>query len=361
MDGRILLWGCIAFSLLTGCDAVNNVFNSEQKKIEEAQEAVRVQREVAAESVRVSGEREALTRHVEASLKVLACRLAEADGKLRAAMEDQKSLSDKIRQLTARGDDGKLKRRSVILSDLLADEQVNALARKYLNCEFQLMRFEYLEKMEEALGLERNRDAAMRENVEMLKTELAAVKTAANAANAASQRSSVELRKEMEKLESRKRALNRRLLLTPATERAQVQREINEVMTNLRNLRTQYDSVRLGHTLLSDADKATRTQSTARDAALRRRKDADAKVMRQFSKLKTSSELTTDFEANTVGVLGKTITDVIDKAADEKRDLNESAEYLKSVSSGIDHLESVGIDRLRKAINARIFQKQLDK
>lgn len=366
MSRCLFYCGLLVCLLLTGCDAVTDIVNPEQKRQkEEAQQevrdAIRAQKAKAEEVERAAGERVALQKHIEASLDIIKLRLDELMPRKREVSADRLLLAERIRQLTARDADGKLKPRHVIVADLMEDAQINVLAGKYLDHDFQLLRFRFIEQVTNALEVENRRKAALKGNQAAYQAAIEETKQ-----NQKNDRETIEtarkqLRDEMERLEKRKRELQRGMLIVPAKERVQRERELNDVLSNLKSLNAQYDGIRVGRMVYEGGNRSGDRSQRQIDQAFRQRQKADEIVMRQFENLKTVSSIVTAYEGQTIGALEEVIGSAEDATDAEWRKMEETSRYLKSMSTGLNGLDLPALNRLRATIDERLYPKQAGK
>lgn len=366
MSRCLFYCGLLVCLLLTGCDAVTDIVNPEQKRQkeeaqQEARDAIRAQNAKAEEAERVAGEREAFKKHIVASLDIIKLRLDGLMLRKREASADRLLLSERIRQLTARGADGKLKQRHVVVSDLMEDASINTLAGKYLEHDFQLLRFQFVEQVADALENENRRKAALKGNQAAYQAALEETKQNQKNDRETLETARKQLRDEMERLEKRKRELQRGMLIVPAKERTQRERELGDVLANLKSLKIQYDSIRVGRMAYENGNRSGDRSQRQIDQAFRQRQKADEIVMRQFEKLKTVSSIVTAYEGQTIGALEKAIGTAEDAADAEWRNMEETSRYLKSVSTGLEGLDLPALSRLRATIDARLYPERADK
>lgn len=347
-------------SLLAGCDAVNEFVAPSGGKDKAAQEEARKKRESEEQAAKLSADRDALKRRIEASCKAMLAEVEELKRTETAARADGELLATRIRELTARGADGKLKPRYALLSDLLEDEKVNELARKYLRRDFQLTRFQFVEQVTQALDQERRKAGAHEKNLADYNAAVKYAEETAKSSREAVNQAATEVRREIADLERKRHQLKHRLEMTSVTDRTRMQRELNDIDNRVRALQSRYDGINANRQVSHGIQNSDRARMDATDAAARRHRQTDDIIRKGYAGKQASSAVITIFENDTIRALEVAINSTADGASGQSRKLTRSIDYLKELARGIDSAGVMSLERIRKDLDARFAAESRD-
>lgn len=346
-----------------GCDAVNEYMPSGNgKAVLEERERLARQREAEVEREKVDGERAALRHHIEATCLFLESRLSACKRKVSDAKADRELLSARVRELSsATEENGRTPERNVVLSGLLADDRVNELAAKYMECDFRMVRLEYIEAMREANGMIRRRDEALSRNQEAYDKAVAGTGSDLDQVRLSVRNSAADLKRSIAALEKKERDLQRSVSMSSAVPdvRRRKEQELRDLSERLRRLHQEYDAIRANRESSDDVSRASQQSMNERAGAQRQRELSDAHVARQFADIKDPKEITSACEARTVGALmGRIIAAERDVSGG---DIEFAIGYLRTISRDLDKLNVTALQRVRKDIDSRISKVQADK
>lgn len=343
---------------LSGCDAVSEYIPAGGGKSDAAaRERLVREREISAEQARVEGERTALRLHIEASCRALESALADAKRKSEEAKADRELLSARIRELSSAPDEnGRTPERHVVLSGLLADDQVNELAAKYMERSFRMIRLEFIEAMRMANGKIRRRDAALDRNQSAYDKSVADIADGAAKSRQASQASAADLKRAIAALERKEKDLQRLVSMSAGVKdvRRRKELELRDVTGRLRELHRSYDALRTNKEVDAVTSRTSRQETYEKERALQARERADAHVVRLFADMKAPGDIASECERITIGELERRIV------AAEKTSMSgaagdvENLGYLKSLRSGLDKLNVAALQRIRTDVDGRL-------
>ena len=360
---RVNLFTLVSSLLLgaavAGCDAVNDYIPMTNGKAA-AQERERRSQEqaAAAERERTDGERAALRQHIEAHCRILESRLSACKQKIAEAKADRDALGARIRELSSATDEnGRTPERHAVLSGLLADDKVNALAAKYMDYDFRMIRLEYIEAMRAANGDIRRRDEALNRNQADYEKSVADSGGDTDQARLSERKSAADIRRAIAALEREEKELRRSISMSSAVKsvRDLKERELRDVSDRLRRLKLEYDEVRTSRGSNRAISEAARQANVAREGAKRQKERADEHVVRLFAGIRDPKEITSECEARTIGALSSRIL-----AAERDQsggDIAAGIEYLQSVSDGLDKMNLTALQRVRSDVDARLAKK----
>ena len=360
---RVDLFTLVASLLLgaavTGCDAGNDYIPTVNGKATARDRERRSQeREAAAERERTDGERAALRQHIEAHRRMLESRLSACKQKVSEARADREALGARIRELSSATDEnGRTPERHAVLSGLLADDKVNALAAKYMDYDFRMIRLEYIEAMRAANGNIRRREEALSRNQADYEKSVADSGGDTDQARLSERKSAADIRKAIAALEREEKKLRRSISMSSAVRsvRDLKERELRDVSDRLRRLKLEYDEVRTSRGSNRAITEVTRQASIAREDAKRQKERADEHVVRLFAGIRDPKEITSECESKTIGALSDRIL-----AAERDQsggDVADRIEYLKSISNGLDKMNLTALQRARSDVDARLAKK----
>ena len=344
--------------VLSGCDAVNEYIpTGGGKSVAAERERLAREREAAVEQARVEGERTALRQHIEASCRILESALADGKRKSEEAKADREMLSVRIREISSAPDEnGRTPERHVVLSALLADDQVNKLAAKYMDRSFRMIRLEFIEAMRMANGKIRRRDAALDRNQTAYDKSIADIMDDAAKSQQASQVSAEDVQRAIAALEKKERDLQRMVSMSSGVHdvRRRKELELRDVSNRLRELHRNYDALRTNREVDAAVSRTTRQANYDKERAQQARERADAHVARLFADMKAPENITSECEKITIGELERRMVaaerNSTDETAGDARDLG----YLKSLCSGLDKSNVTALQRIRTDVDRRL-------
>ena len=347
--------------LLAGCDAVTEYLPEMNGKSAAAeQKRLAKQKEETENRAQEDGERAALRQHITSSCKVLATALADSQRKSEAVESDRATLSACIRELSSSfGENGRTPERHVVLSGLLADDKINALALKYMERDFRMVRLEFVEAVRAANAISRRRDESLNRNQADYDKAMAKISDEANRSAKESLTAAAEIRKSIAALEKKEKSLQREVSMTSANRsvRSRKERELRDVSDRLRQLHRDYDEVSSSKGANESVQRATQqaAQNSARAQEFKAR--ADAQVARTFSGMRGPAEITSEYEDRTVGELQRRIVAAASDVKAACSDIGSSLDYLKSAAVGLDKLNLTALQRVRTDVDARLSKK----
>ena len=358
----LLLAFGIAFA---GCDAVDGYMPSGGGKTDAAKrERLAREREASEEQERLEGERTALRQHIEANCRMLESSLAANKDKCAEAKADREALSARIREISASSDEnGRTPERHVVLSGLLSDDRVNALAMRYMERDFRMIRLEFIEAMRTANGLARRRDEALVRNQEAYDKSVSGISDDTDNARQMSQRSADDLQKSIAALERKEKELQRSVSMSSGVRdvRRRKEQELRDVSNRLRELHARYDAIRTNKESNEAIERATRQASRTLEDAQRAKERADVLVARSFAGMRDPAEITSDCEQRTIGELERRIIAAARDLEEGQKGAVETLAYLKSIAVGLDKLNMTALQRVRSDVDARLAKKSESK
>ena len=357
MSVSVLLLG----AAVAGCDAVNDYIPTTNGKAT-VRERERLSREREENDVRerTDGERAALRQHIEASCRAVELAFAAHGKKLAEAKSDQETLAARIKELsTASDESGRTPERHVVLSGLLADDKVNALAARYMERDFRMIRLEFIEAVRAAKGMARRRDDALSRNQDIYNKSISGVAEDADRARRESRNSAESLQRSIAALEQKEKELQRSVSMSSGVNdvRRRKEQELRDVSNRLRMLHDRYDAIKTNKDSDSAIERAMRQSNRATEDAHRAKERADALVARNFAGMRNPAEITSDCEQRTIGELGRRIIAAVRDLENGQKDSAEILDYLKSFAGGLDKLNLTALQRVRSDVDARLSKK----
>lgn len=345
---------------VVGCDAVNDYIPAINGNA--AQERKRLSREgeEIAAIEQADGERAALRQHIEANCKIFESALAACRERLAGAESDREALAARIKELSSASDEnGRTPERHVVLSGLLADDKVNALAARYMERDFRMIRLEFIEAMRAANGMARRRDDALSRNQDVYDRSVSGIADDADKARQMSQKSAEDLRRSIAALEQKEKTLQRSVSMSSGVRdvRRRKELELRDVSNRLRELHARYDAIKTNRESNDAVERATRQANRTAEDAQRAKERADALVARNFAGLKDPVAITSDCEQRTVGELERRIIAAVRDFEEERKGSAEVLDYLKSFAGGLDKLNLTALQRVRSDVDARLSKK----
>lgn len=344
---------------VVGCDAVNDYIPMTNGKTAAREHERRSQeREAAAEREQTDGERTALRQHIGAHCRILESRLSACKQKIAEAKTDRETLGARIRELSSATDEnGRTPERNAVLSNLLSDDKVNALAAKYMDYDFRMIRLEYIEAMRTANGDVRRRNEALSRNQADYEKSLADSGSDTDQARLSERKSAADIQRAIAALEREEKELKRSISMSSAvrTVRDLKERELRDVSDRLRRLKLEYDEVRTSRGSNRAISEVARQANAARENAQRQKERADDRVVRLFAGIRDPKEITSECEARTIGALSKRI--LAAERDPSGGDIAADIEYLKSLLGGLDRMNLTALQRVRSDVDARLAKK----
>ena len=361
VDLFVLVPSLLLGAAVVGCDAVNDYIPTTGGKTAVQERERRSQeREVAAERELTDGERAALRQHIEAQCRALESALAANKDKRAEVKADRETLSARIREISSSSDEkGRTPERHVVLSGLLADDKVNALAVRYMERDFRMIRLEFVEAMRTANGLARRRDDALIRNQDAYDKSVSGISDDADNARQMSQKSADDLQRSIAALERKEKELQRSVSMSSGVRdvRRRKEQELRDISNRLRELHARYDAIKTNKESNGAVERATRQASRALEDAQRAKERADALVARSFAGMKDPAEITSDCERRTIGELERRILAAARDLEEAQRGSAEILAYLKSIVVGLDKLNMTALQRVRSDVDARLAMK----
>ena len=361
IDRFVLVSFLLFGAAVVGCDAVNDYIpTTNGKAATQERERLSREREENEARERTDGERVALRQHIEANCKALESALRECRERIAETKSDREALATRIRELSSASDeDGRTPERHVVLSGLLADDRVNALAARYMERDFRMIRLEFIEAMRAVNGLAKRRDDALSRNQEVYDKSVSGIADDVERARQMSQGSAESLRRSIAALERRERELQRSVSMSSGVRdvRRRKEQELRDVSNRLRELHARYDAIKTNRESNDAVERATRQASRTTEDAQRAKERADALVVRNFAGLKDPAAITSDCEQRTIGELERRIIAAARNLDEGQRDVAELLDYLKSSVGGLDKLNLTALQRVRSDVDARLAKK----
>ena len=351
---RIMI-GAVAGILLAGCDFE---WPSQRKAKEAAirQQAVR-QEQRETEREQAQGECEALRQFVAVRLQMLKASEGKIDKELEELKSDRQKMSARLDELSGKSMADKDGTRESALFAVLKDEDVNALAFKYLGNDFVTIRSEFAEKVRRALKLEQQKKAALDRNRAEYDKTVSERRDRARQSQQESAAAAERLKREIADTEQRLEKLRRRMTSISKQERDRSEREISLAEQHLYSLKNQYTAMRLSYEQSVQSRDADYDFDTARKQAIRERQEADAEVLLRTKNDVTAFELAEAYETLTVKRLDGVIYEKSLAVRARKDLLAEQILFLSSVTNGIDRLDLAGVKRVRADVEREIARR----
>lgn len=341
--------------LLAGCDFE---LPSQRRAKEEAirQEAVR-QEQKETERERTQGECVALQQFVAVRLQLLISSEKKVDKNLEELRDDRQKMSKRLEELSGKSMADKNGTRESALFAVLKDEEINALAFKYLGNDFVTIRSEFAEKVRRALKQEQQKKAALdRNRAEYDKiVEERRIKAVQNQQE--SEAASDRLKKEIAETDQRLQGLRRRSMSIGKQERERLEREIRLTESHLDRLRSQFTALRVVRERASQSRDADYAFDTARKQAIRERQEADAEVLLRTKDDVTAFELAEAYETLTVKKLDGVLYEKQQNMHAQKELLEEQVLFLSTVTNGVDRLDLAGLKHVRSDVEREIARR----
>lgn len=346
----IVSFFCIA--LLSGCDQdiIPSPFEKpapavDKRELEEA-------REREAERLRLDADRQALRLYVSTQESVVSNALTRSEQAVKSVASDRIALAGRIKEISRAQTKKEESVRDKTLLAVLDDDVVNDLAQRYLGRDFRLARLELDNALAVASEATDQQLVDLAANKAAHDEEVKIAKAETQRARESSRQAEKNMKAAIVQLEDRREKTNRRLHFVSATERTRLTKELQDIDSQLKTLRTSYDGMRATRDVAYERSKAGREEAWVLDAAARRKATEDERVQRRFRGMKTAQTIVSECEQSTIRELERAMASKKEKQERMQVELRKAQSVLTMTSAGITGLGSDAMKRTRKDIDA---------
>ena len=350
----LLAPGAIAMGVaLSGCDFLDKF----QQKTNKAE--VQILQQAAVEQTRreeaqqqAKNECAALRHFVSLKLTMLTKARSDADKELAQLSADRKSLSGRIGEISDKNMADKNGTAATALNLMLKDETINALAAKYLEGDFAMVRGEFVEKMRETLRREREMKQALQRNQASLDRSASEERDRIKRARAEMRNAVAELKAKIASKENRLRSL-RSAMRGSKEQQRQREREILNLEREVSDLKVALQHESSTSSFTKAREDEMRADQVRRQAA-REKREADELLAKQNRNMESPERIAEEYEQQTVKRLLAALQERNVEITGRQNLLDEQITYLRHVTDGIDSFDVAGVKRVRADVETEL-------
>ena len=288
-----------------------------------------------------------LEHFIATRIKMLESARAENDILVADINSDRRKLSERIGEIADKNFEKKTGSREMTLLMFLKDADINALAVKYLDGDFVMVRGEFEEKVRHAVEMERQKNEALAQNKAMFDSIEANAKLKLDQTQKNIMEKEAQRKRDIANAEKRLRNLRTGTGLG----RKDVKRE-QEIMRVERELAALKDFSSLERQK-EQARNASRNSEAAQQKAIQERTRAANNILLRHKDDVSAFQLAEEYEKKTVVRLSETMKNVDISAREQKKLLSKRLLFLSSISNGLDRLDLSGL----KTVRAEIYRE----
>ena len=324
---RALAIASLSAAFLAGCDA--DLLGERREEREQEEQELERKDELA-------NQRDLMTNYATGKRDLFEARLADVTREGDSLRADLKTLSSVFDGAMAERDaDGKARKYEVKVLRVMKNEDVNALAAKYLASDFTGTTAAFIERVREARAAEAKYAEAVRGVDEIYEANVAETRKWAQMSQRQKDAEVVRLRKEIASLEAKRRQLlkeskqvTRHSILGGSRQEDERFEARTTVLRRVEDLDKQISTKRRQCDYLSDPGRQDRLARDATDAAQTKQRYAMStkeSAMRDIDKRlkpkKSLTDIVAEFEAESIGKLRKVLSEKISAADGEAQKL----------------------------------------
>ena len=349
---QMLLVGFVAM-LLTGCDDVLAPYGDNRRQKEE-QEEREAQMEKEAARERAEKEKKELASAIKATIsekrKLLEARLSDVVAMRRLLQADSDDLTKAIAAaMNKRGASGEEAKHEVKVLNVLKDEKVNALAAKYLGCDFSAAREKFISDVKNGRAEETRYRKAIADADAAYSSSLASAKEWNDRTREQRDHEMARLRHEIAGLESRLDATRKdisnltkhKMIGSKRQERERAERgvvlgnKMAEIQDEISKKRRQLDYLTHPNNAVSVEYRTAYSSQSVRNEADRAHRTRLDDIDRIMKPNRTLLEIVSACESETFGRLQDVLASQIAAADKAESEFHEKIDALLSINAAL--------------------------